>query len=279
MNDPRDFQPPRTSEIPGPSSPARQAPESGAGERREQEEIRAVVSLLRGLPDPEPPEGLVPQILERIAAREARPAVMRAASRAARALAEPRAGLALAAGLAGLLALASFQGLSPFGLLPTDEPAPLRSARSGPDVVAPGAVADGTVPVVRRPAPVRRPSATVVRPQFVSFLNSYPHVTTPSVRLGQPGDVGLERLDRRFDERLDRQINRLLLDPTAFCERLDGVARRDAVIARLAARAARRGDATEIAMRVRQTEHPLGEQLVDRLLRAAIVEYVSPSSR
>jgi len=284
VSHPRDDRFPRDHRASGPRAEEPDGGNAEARAHREQDELRAVASLLRGLPDPEPPERLVPQVLQRVAARESRPAVVRVAFGAARALAEPRAGVALAAGLACLLAVASFQGTLLPRLLGSDATDPARSARPGPDVVASGAVADGSVPVVRRPAPARRPSATVVHPQFVSFMNAYPQVhgpegPTPRIRLGRPGVDGLERLDRRFDDRLDRQLNRLLLDPTAFYERLDGVARRDAVIARLANRAARRGDAAEIAMRLRQTDHPLSEQMVSRLLRASLVEYVSPSTR
>lgn len=273
MTHPQD---PRIPRTPGSLEPWQIELEAEARDRREHEELRAVVSLLRGLPDPEPPDDLVPRVLERIAAREARPSVVRATFRAARALVEPRAALALAAGVAGLLAFAALQGIPLSGFPGADEPASVRIALSGTQADETGTVADGAVPRVHRPAPARWPSATVVHPRFVSFLSSYPQAPTPQIRLGEPAGEGLARLDRHFDNHLDGQLNRLLLDPLAFCKRLEGVSRRDAVIARLADRAARRGDATDIAMRVRQIDHPIGRQIADRLLRAALVQYVSP---
>ncbi|MGH7337329.1 MAG: hypothetical protein ACREI7_07120 [Myxococcota bacterium] len=83
-------------------------------------------------------------------------------------------------------------------------------------------------------------------------------------------------MEEAFEARLDRQLNQLMIDPTAFSTRLEQIAQRDEFIARLARRAAERGDAPEIALRVRESAHPLATQIVDRLLRATLVASVSP---
>src|SRR5262249_38682448 len=82
-------------------------------------------------------------------------------------------------------------------------------------------------------------------------------------------------IDDAFDARLDHQLNQLMLDPTAFAQRLELVAQRDRFMARLAERAAARGDAAEIAFRVRESHHPLAGEMVQRLLSATLVESVS----
>ena len=73
----------------------------------EERELRAVSALLRGLPDPEPPDGLVERVMARVAEREARPNVVRAAFRR---VSEPAVASALAAGIGCLLLVSAFQG-------------------------------------------------------------------------------------------------------------------------------------------------------------------------
>ena len=70
--------------------------------------------------------------------------------------------------------------------------------------------------------------------------------------------------------RLDHQLNQLMMNPTAFAQRLELIDQRERFIARLAERAAERGDATEIALRVRESPHPLAGVLVERLLGAQL---------
>jgi hypothetical protein len=62
-----------------------------------------------------------------------------------------------------------------------------------------------------------------------------------------------------------------MIDPTAFLQRLDQIAQPEQFVARLTQRAAERGDAAEIAFRVRESSHPLAPQLFERLLRATLV--------
>ena len=57
----------------------------------------------------------------------------------------------------------------------------------------------------------------------------------------------------------------------AFALRLQQMPQRDSFIARLADRAAQRGDAPEIALSVRRSPHPLAHQIVNRMLRATLV--------
>ena len=66
---------------------------------------------------------------------------------------------------------------------------------------------------------------------------------------GPPGmprrvmDIDPLRPRRRLTTRLDHQLNQLMMNPTAFAQRLEHVGQRDRFIARLAERAAERGDA------------------------------------
>jgi hypothetical protein len=215
---------------------------------RAQEELAQLVALLRALPDPERSPDLARRILDRVAEQESRPRVVRVAFAAARRLSHPSAATLLAAGVAALLALVgtpewlpSIWGNEPLPRVTVTEAAPLK----------------------------RRPTA-LVRPQFVSAF-----AQTAAV---EPRVFRVERapIDEAFEARLDRQLNQLMIDPTAFATRLEQIAQRDEFIARLAQRAAERGDAPEIALRVRASDHPLAPQIVDRLLRATLVASVSP---
>ena len=112
----------------------------------------------------------------------------------------------------------------------------------------------------------------MIRPQYVgaALAQTSAGVVFPRYR---PERAPIED---SIDARLDHQLNQLMIDPTAFAQRLERLAQRDQFIARLAERAAERGDAAEIAFRVRESPHPLAGQLVERLLRATLVASVSP---
>lgn len=215
---------------------------------RTQQELAQLVALLRALPDPERSPDLARRILERVAEQESRPRVVRAVFGAARHVTRPGVAAMLAAGIAALVAL----GLSPESL-PT-----IFGAETGTGVAG----ADPVIPTRRRPM-------VLVRPQFVSAFAQ----TAAAAPRFRPDRAPMEEA---FEARLDRQLNQLMIDPTAFAERLELIAQRDEFIARLARRAAERGDAPEIALRVRESAHPLATQIVDRLLRATLVASVSP---
>ena len=78
-----------------------------------------------------------------------------------------------------------------------------------------------------------------------------------------------------FDRRLDAQLNELQLDPHAFFHRLERVQERDRFVQRLAERAARRGDAAQVALNVRGVSHPLVRPMVEQLLQASLIRHVS----
>jgi len=218
------------------------------GDPQTQAELARLVAVLRSLPEPPATPDLAREILARIAADGSRPRVVYGAFGALRRLARPEVAGLLAAGLAALFAAV---------LAPESTPSSLR--------VVPGATDEGLAMHARRRAPL-------IRPQYVTAALAQPAaVVAPRFRPERAP------IDDSIDSRLDHQLNQLMLDPTAFAERLEQLAQRDQFIARLAARAAERGDAAEIAFRVRDSQHPLARQLVDRLLRATLVASVSPS--
>ena len=63
----------------------------------------------------------------------------------------------------------------------------------------------------------RRPTA-LVRPQFVSAL-AQTAAAAPRFRLERAP------IEEAFEARLDRQLNQLMIDPTAFALRLEQIAR------------------------------------------------------
>ena len=82
-----------------------------------------------------------------------------------------------------------------------------------------------------------------------------------------------------LDRRLDVQLNELQLDPQAFFRRLERVQERDHFVHRLAERAARRGDAAQVALNVRTVSHPLAQPVVDELLHASLIQQIQQVSR
>jgi hypothetical protein len=215
------------------------------------QELARLVALLRALPDPERSPDLTHRILEHVAAYEAQPRVVRVAFGAARLVTHnPAIAGILAAGIAALFAI---------GLATESIPSVLQMSAE-PEIAANNTPTGSTT----------RRRHVLIRPQVVSaaVFSQAPAAMLPRIRpdWAQPDPI---------DAHLDHQLNQLMIDPTAFAERLEGVEQRDQFIARLAARAAKRGDATEIALRVRESSHPLTTLLVDRLLRAQLVAVVS----
>ena len=218
------------------------------GDPQTQVELARLVALLRSLPEPTASPDLAQRILARVDADRSRPRVVRVAFGALGRLSKPEVAGLLAAGIAALFAVV---------LAPEFTPSELRVISGSAD----GMVA--TTPRRRGP---------VIRPQYVTAALAQPSagIVVPRFR---PERAPIED---SIDARLDHQLNQLMIDPTAFALRLEQLAQRDQFIARLAERAAERGDAVEIAMRLRETPHPLAGQLVDRLLRATLVASMSP---
>lgn len=240
MSDPRDD---RRNDTPPLEAWALEL-EGESSDPETREELARVVSLLRGLPDPEPPSELVARVIEATASR---PHPLRAGLRR---LSAPPVALAMAAGIAGLLAIGVTTGSLPL-------PDAWRTAAPPETVVlhsAPTEIPSANV-AVRRPT-------RLIQPQFVSL---------------DGGRALLPRGGRTpFEAAFDHQLNQLMLDPTAYAESLESVNGRDRFISLLADRAVQRGDAPEVALQVRRSKHPLARQIVHRLLRATLVERVSP---
>jgi len=230
-------------------------PEARAGESANVEaELRAVASLLRSLPDPEPPADLTDRVIERVAAQQSRTGIVRGAFRH---LGQPRTVAALAAGISCLVLVTAVQN----GSIGRLGPAANEVATSRQSALASG----------RHPALLTgRPAAWVSRAGAaapLAFFAPDSHQAHPSLA----PTYSVPPLDRR----LDRQLDKLLLDPNAFLQHLERVFERDRFVSRLANRAARRGDSVDVALRVRSASHPLASELVEEFLRASLVESVS----
>jgi len=215
-------------------------------------EFRAVSNLLRQLDDPEPPEGLRARVMERVAAEHAGPTGLQRIFRQ-----QPGIAAALAAGIAGYLFLAA-----PSNELLGTAPATLIQNAGG-------------VPE-RDPAEARPRSTSVVlgvaSPARGAPITQAPfggHAMLASSRPSAPAD--LPPLDRR----LDHQIDRMLHQPDAFFRRLERIRHNERYLARLAERSARRGDSAAIALRVRNTGHPLAPKIAEQFLRASLAQSLS----
>jgi hypothetical protein len=225
------------------------------GDPHAEREIAQLIALLRALPEPERSPDLARRILDHVARHESRNRVVHAWFGATRHLTRPAVATLLAAGIAALIALVQ----SPESVTSIYGTEP-RTGGNG--AIGPLAVAGST-------APERRRQVVLIRPQFVSAFPQMP-AAAPRFRPDRAP------LDDAIEARLDRQLNELMIDPTAFAQRLEQVAQRDEFIARLAQRAAERGDAPEIALRVRQSAHPLATQIVDRMLSPTLAASIAP---
>jgi hypothetical protein len=231
---------------------------AGAAPPDELGEIREVVSLVRGLPDPEPPEGLVQRVMERVAEIESRPRFATWGREIA-----PVVGSALAAGVAGLLFFAALQPgpLQPFAASERER------VISRSPIHATATAAGGSSMRTRRPSVTTLPHAAVAGPHTVFFAGALPDLTVPGATQGQVAQANA------VDRGLDRQLNLMLLNPEAFLQRLEGVLDRERFLARLASRAALRGDAPQVALRLRASPHQLARPASDQFLRASLIEY------
>jgi hypothetical protein len=231
--------------------PSEDVPElDAAGSPEETREIEALVSLLRSLPDPEPRADLTARVMARVMEIEAQP---RGLARI-RWIPTSRSAAALAASLA-VVAI----GIGLFDIQPSLAP------ESGDPVARSSAM------------PPRVASATRTESRrSLSLVSAYPGRPTAFFGRGVPGPA-LQSAHRIAspDQHLDAQLNELQLDPQAFFRRLERVQDRDRFIQRLAERAARRGDAAQVGLRVRSVQHRLAPPMGERFLQASLVQQIA----
>ena len=204
MSDPRERHPTAGRDDLAHRSDTTTADSGSASSGDELRELRQVVSLLRGLPDPEPPEHLTERVMERIEEIESRPWYGAFRSGVA-----PVIGSVLAAGVAGVLFFTALQ------------PAPRESARTfaRADAAAPqqglrveDSSSDARNPVRRVRRSRAAPLLLVPDPgmQVAAFGQGTPMSAAPNF------DPNRRRRESGIDRNLDRQLNRMLLDPNAF---------------------------------------------------------------
>jgi hypothetical protein len=227
--------------------------DGSADDPQTRQELARLVALLRSLPELESPPDLAARVLAYVAQQESRPRVLR------RLPWRPAATFLIAASIAALFAVTFSPETIPSVLRPSGND-------RGNSVIREAST--GSVTIRRRPR-------VVVHPQWVHTA-----VQTPAAMqfpAAGPRLMGVySPAEEAFAMRLDHQLNQLMINPTAFAQRLELVAQRDQFIARLAERAAERGDAPEIALRVRESAHPIAGVLVERLLRATLVADFRP---
>lgn len=245
----------------------------------ELQELRSTVALLRSLPTPEPPESLISGVMERIDAGETRIARLPIGFRR---VFDPRIAAPLAAGIAGLVLFATMNtGLG--------TPAKHGTPGSGAEIAGSAqdlatevlAIAtsdqierrlwdDTPVTLPARAFAANQPSATRsahfrVQPRLASMERNL------TIRLNRPkrqtrvGFYGRTDPDPQYLD-LDAHIDRVKVQPEAF---LSVVSNTDAIdrrtfIAPFAVRAARRGDAQAVAVRLRRTSHPQARLAADQ---------------
>ena len=210
-----------------------------APSRNDADEIDAVVSLLRALPDPEPSPDLTARIMRRVTEVESGPRVLRGF------FGRPSTSNVAAALAAGIACAVVGLHLQP---VTTTAATPVRVANAGPN-----------------------DSPPAFDPRAVHFSGSPPEAL-PVLPTAHSQSASL------LDRRLDVQLNELQLDPQAFFRRLERVQERDQFVQRLADRAARRGDAAQVALNVRTVSHPLARPVVDELLHASLIRQVQQVS-
>ena len=228
-------------------------------------ELRAVSNLLRDLPDPELPEDLRERVMAQVA-QEPVPGE-RGLLHGFFGKRQPAFAAALAAGFAGVFFILSGQnepGNFAHSVVPNVAGT---SERAGADKVR---------RVSSRPTPSQPAmgfsSAPVVPTSPQAFFAPDLRFVSSSV----PAPRSLPPLDRR----LDRQIDQMLHEPNAFFRRIEHIRENERYLARLAERSARRGDSAAIALRVRNTQHPLAPQVAERFLRASLAQSLSkPQTR
>lgn len=227
---------------------------------QEAREIEIVVSMLRSLPEPEPGTDLTARVMQKVLEFESRPKLLRPAFGR---FSDSRTAAVLAAGIACAAVGIGLQ------LIQTPATAPVIVANSASASAAPAVRPRRVVP--------NFPSAN-----RVAFASTTPVPRSASLFSGSPSDAALPAFPLAeqptaniLDRRLDAQLNELQLDPQAFFHRLERVQERDRFVQRLAERAARRGDAAQVALNVRAISHPLVRPMVEQLLHASLMRHVS----
>jgi hypothetical protein len=222
---------------------------SDANDPQEGPETARLIALLQSLPDPPIPRDLTERVMAEVRRREARPRLLRVPFRAAF---QPGAAVALAAGLACLAVFVGVRG----GIVPVGEP---RTPELVPSVARPIGVAEAVFD--RSPGPVP------LVPDPVGLFAGGP---PPAAAAGSVAP--LVRVNDPVSRRLDRHLNRLLLDPRAFYRQIERHRSSDLLIARMADRAAERGDAIGVALRLRETapRDPITNRFIEQLFGAVL---------
>lgn len=221
-------------------------------------ELREVVGLLRSLPDPEPPPWLTTRVMARIADGEAQPSWL---LRAARFLGSPSFAAPVAAGFGAVLLLATAFELRP-GDLPGDRMGPSQDASL--QVADTGSVVGGGTLRTRRPSVMDLPPTTrsvFPPPRVASSFAPFAPVSR-SARSDNPQGamaafIGSAAVDPPR-QRLDEDLDSLLLDPSAFLDGVRGVGAGalERTLEPLVAHSADRGDALDVAHLLRGVAHP-----------------------
>jgi hypothetical protein len=219
----------------------------------EARELAAVVALLRSLPEPEPRADLTARVMAEVQRIESRPRVLRAVfgSRVElnAAMAAGLACIGLGIGLGVIrVPMPSFDGRHIAVIDENLRPNVLQIDRHRRDALSPFGVA-GVVPAAS---------------EAVLFGGR-----------GQQGATPANPDPNQLDRHLDSELNALQLDPVAYFQRLERVRQRDLFVQRLAERAARRGDAAQVALSVRSVQHEYTSLMVNQLLQASLVREVS----
>jgi hypothetical protein len=212
-------------------------------------ETARLLALLRSLPDPPAPADLTERVMAEVRRREARPRLLRAAFRSA---SQPGAALALAAGLACLAVFVGVQGgIAPAGVQ--------QAPKLLPSVARPIGVAEAVFDRSPGPVPLVADPVGLFRGESAGLWA--PGIAIPPATAHDPAT-----------RRLDHQLNRLLLDPAAFSRQIERHHSSDLLMARLADRAAERGDAIGVALRLRETapRDPITNRLVEQLFGAVL---------
>ncbi|HEX5067719.1 MAG TPA: hypothetical protein VFY49_16490 [Myxococcota bacterium] len=225
-------------------------------ESQEARDIEIVVSMLRSLPEPEPSSDLTARVMQRVMEAEARPKLLRPAFGR---FSDSRAAAVLAAGIACAAVGIGLQLLQTPAAVVANAPTRETPASGGRRVVPYFAGANR-----------------------VAFASAFPDPRNASFFSPSPSEAAFQEFEvvdqptaSILDRRLDRQLNELQLDPQAFFHRLERVQERDRFVQRLAERAARRGDAAQVALNVRAVSHPLVRPMVEQLLHASLMRHVS----
>lgn len=241
-----------------PPDPTPHDPEPGT-EPIDIRELRTLSTLLRRLPDPEPPDDLRLRVMEQVRREPL-------GVEPARARFRPQQGLAaaLAAGIAGFFLLSSPQGELPGTAARQLVPSPGRSSSEGAANVVMRVKSRPPTSEIAFAAPAPSPGSQDFFAGDRLLASSEPASPNPLPPL---------------DQRLDRQIDQMLHQPDAFFRRLERIRENDRYLARLAARSAERGDSAAVALRVRNNQHPLAPKIAEQFLRASLAQSLSQPRR